>query len=163
MDKAGAGKRFMWPSELTVTGDNDLPNVFTVFNKVNFPNLTFVLDNNNLFDFDEDTGIFIFKLSGHLQILATLNFDAGGISEVQISPAFKRPPGAWTFLNARRAGLPITGQNHVFMSGSVDVFKDDQLRFELKATNLLAKFDTEVLTNVSTIPAAVIDFKIFPR
>ena len=98
-----------------------------------------------------------------MQILATLNFGATGVSEVQISPAFKRGAGAWTFLNARRGSLPITGQNHVFMSGSVDIIKGDLMRFDIRATNALASFDTEILINASQIPAAVIDFLLFIR
>lgn len=163
METSGQGEKLSFASQLEVTGDNALTNVFQIFNKTNFAALVFDLDNTNLFDFDEDTGIFTFKRTGHLQILATLNFGTTGVSEVQVSPLFKRGAGAWTYLNARRGGLPITGQNHVFMTGSVDIIKGDLMRFDIRATNALAEFDTEILINTSQIPAAVIDFLLFIR
>lgn len=163
METSGQGEKLSFSSELLVIGDNALTNVFQVFNKVNFAGLIFALDNNYLFDFDEDTGIFTFKRTGSMQILATLNFGATGLSEVQVSPVFKRGLGPWTYLNARRGGLPITGQNHIFMSGSVNVIKGDLIRFDIRATNALASFDTEILPNTSQIPAAVLDFLLFIR
>ena len=163
MEKIGNGKRLTFSSQLEITGDNDLPDVFTIFCITDFPALAFDLDNAILLDFDEETGIFTFKRTGHLQILATLNFGSTGISEVQISPAFKRGALPWAYLNARRTELPIIGPNSSFMSGSVDIIKGDKMRFEIRATNLLAKFDTEILPNTSQIPAAVIDFILFIR
>ena len=162
-EKVGNGPRLTFSSQLEVTGDNDIPNAFTTFCITDFVNLVFDLDNINLLDFDEDTGIFTFKRTGHLQVLATLNFAATGISEVQVSTAFKRGVLPWAFLNARRTELPIVGPNSSFLSGSVDIIKGDQLKFEVKAINLLAKFDTEILPNTSQIPAAVIDFILFIR
>lgn len=162
-EKIGNGSRLTFSTQLEVTGDNDLPDAFTTFCITDFPTLAFDLDNAILLDFDEDTGIFTFKRTGHLQILATLNFDATGISEVQVSSAFKRGALPWAFLNARRTELPIIGANSSFMTGSVDIIKGDQLRFDVRATNLLAKFDTEILVNGSQIPAVVIDFILFIR
>ena len=162
-EKLGGGNKITFEANLTISQNNALPDDFCIFNKVDLPNLLFNLPANVLVDFVENSGIFTFNLRGHLQILATLNFLSTGVSGVEIAPVFKRGAGAWTYLNARRAGLPIIGQNHAFMTGSVDIEVGDKMRFEIKANNLNASFATEVLSNTAIIPAGVIDFLLLIR
>lgn len=163
METSGQGEKLSFATQLEVIGSHALTDEFQVFNKTNFANLVFAADNDYLFDFDEDTGIFLFKRTGHLQILATLNFATTGVSEFQVSPAFKRDPGAWSFLNSRRGVIPVIGGNDLFLSGSVDIIKGDMMRFEIRDTNIKASLVTEALPNGSQFPATVMDFLLMIR
>ncbi|MCK5548296.1 MAG: hypothetical protein KAI64_04730 [Thermoplasmata archaeon] len=159
MSKMGTGPKNTFFGRLLITGNEPIVNVDTIVNKINCPNLNFLITPDGLLDFVENTGIFTFKRRGLLDIQGVLNITTTtGNTEVEITPEYNDGTG-WSFLNARTAELPvIAAQQAVIVGAIAEIKKGDMLRFLFRSPNSSASFKTDALPNTAVIPAAVVHF-----
>lgn len=158
----GNGRKITFDGKIIVTGDSaDIPAAFTVFNKTNFPALTFTAELDGLMDYELSTGIHTFKRRGILDVSAIVNFSAGATpTEIQVSPMRDQGAGFET-LNARTGSVTVLINQQVDFQGTLHIQKGDKLRFDVSNPNNNAIFKTDILDNGAIVPAAIIDFKMW--
>jgi hypothetical protein len=160
----GNGLRTVFTSQFRVTGNEDIPNVFTIFNLTNFPGLVITPVFNEIFTLDPN-GEFIFNLRGILHGYFSLNLEASvGPTDIEISPEFyDSETETWSFLDARMVELAVLGQTQTIIVGQEIAKKGDRLRFSFRSPDGTADFKTNILGNGSQVPAGLFDFNLHVR
>ena len=160
----GNGRKITYDGKLIVTGTSGaIPAVCTLFNKVNFPSVTFNCTLDGLLEFDENTGEFLFLQRGFLIILANVNFDTPAQPE-RIEVCTMRDQGSgYGYLYGRSANITVLTNQQATFNGALHINKGDKLRFDLKSNGGSAFLVTETLVSGAVIPAAIIDFVLFNK
>lgn len=159
MEIIGNGKIGMRCAQLLVTGNsNNIPIAFTIMNKINFPNLTFTPQFDNLITYDENTGIFVLQHQGVLLMSATLNLHAMQASaEIRLIPEFNIGSG-WVRGAGKKVVLTAITPTQIEWTGSKELKKNSQIRFYFSAISGNIIFKTEILDQGGlgcTVPAAM--------
>lgn len=144
----GTGKIGMRCAQLRITGNsNNIPIAFTLMNKINFPNLTFSSEFDNLITYDENTGIFITQHKGVLMMSATLNLNAMQASaELRLIPEFNQNDGnGWITGAGKKVVLTAITPTQIEWAGTKELEKGSQIRFYFSAISGNIIFKTEIL------------------
>lgn len=159
--RIGNGEKITFVASLAITETSEvIPNSFTLFSKANFPDLVFsVIENESLILFNENTGIFEFLLTGHLNVNATISFDtAAQPAEFYCTPFLDSGSG-FQALNSRCSEFTILSCEQIILMGNVFVKRGDKLKFDVKGIGNPV-FKTITLENSSIIPAGLINFEL---
>lgn len=155
----GNGKKGMRYAQLIITGNsNNIPIPFTIVNKINFPNLIFIPQFDNLITYNEITGIFILQHQGILMMSATLNLHAMQASaEIRLIPEFNQGDG-WIPGAGKKVVLTAISPSQIEWTGMKEFKKNTQIRFYFSAISGNIQFKTEMLDPGGldcTVPAAI--------
>jgi hypothetical protein len=139
---------------------------FVVLCKTVEPNLIFCCEENNIIDFDEDSGIFTVNDSGCLDMTGVINVQASQASaEFQMIPQFDDCLGAgWYQGNPRKKVITAIKPDQLTFVGSKIVEKGTNIRFQIKAASGNITFNTETIAPgtaiESVLPAAIFYFTL---
>lgn len=148
-------------ARLVVTGNsgNISTTAYELFNKTDFPLLTFSAELDGLMTFDENSGEFTFVDGGILQMFAIFNLQASVASaEIDLIPEFN-PGTGWVVGSPRRKVLTAITPDQSEFHGTYAINKGDKFRFSLRAFSGNIAFKTETLDPggplESILPAAI--------
>jgi len=157
--KIGNGIKLTFCGRLVITGKSSaITDTYTAFNKTSFPSLNFIIDENTLFSFDEDTGIFEFFYHGILSISASINFSTPAQpTKFEVVPCLDSGSG-FVELFGRTSSINTLVSDQIVLVGNIAINKGYKLKFDIRNSTNSAFFDTEILSNGAIVPAAIVDF-----
>jgi hypothetical protein len=159
----GNGRKLTYKGQLVITGNSlAIPNAFTSFCKVDFPNLVFEPSFDGLLTFDENSGVFEFLQRGYLKLSANINFDSIPQPERLEVTLFRDQGAGYIALGSSSVDTNVLIKQQLFFIIPMTIEKGDKIKFEIKS-NGNGCLDTEILSNGSMIPAARIDFELHNR
>lgn len=131
---------------ITTPADVDLTASFKVLNKTNFPTLQITVEDNEVIEFNQTTGIFTFLNTGYLTMHAVLNFNANQASaNLLMIPEFNEGAG-WTPGLPRKKAMTAIRPDQITWSGAKDIQnKEEKARFCFAEENGAVSLITEVL------------------
>lgn len=141
----GTGEKQTWDGSIKVTGiSENIPDSFTLLNKVNFPNLIFTHE-NEMIDFNESTGEITFKIGGCFELSGILNLKASQASaQIEMVPEYDFGSG-WVYGSPRHEILTAIKPRHVTFFGSREIPQNTKARFYFRANSGNIIFETETI------------------
>lgn len=131
---------------VTTPADVDLSISYQVLNKTNFPTLQITVEDNELIEFNQITGVFTFLNIGYLTMDAVLNFIANQASaNLLMIPEFDEGAG-WVSGLPRKTAMTAIRPSQIAWSGSKEIKnKNEKARFCFAEENGSIALSTEIL------------------